>query len=440
VELSLPAVLDDWRWLVGAAATPWLARAREELAHAAGPSAALLTKLRKDLSAERARLVVEQFELRRRAREKFALAEQMFFTRKGLEQATDEQVAAVKAARVPGDQPVRDLCCGIGGDLLGLARQSPAFGYDQDEVAVLLARANAVVWGYSEAQCSAVVGDAIQYPVLGGGPWHIDPDRRPKGRRTTTADWFEPPLAALERKLGENTNAAVKLAPATEVPEHWQVSAERQWLGSRGECRQQVAWFGSLARHPGRHSATIVDARSGPRTIVGSPNEMVPTADRLGRYLLEPHAAVLAARLTGTLCREHELATVSPGCAYLTTTPGGWESLPSPIGPDGKPPTGTDSRPLSDRLPDEPALAAFEVLDVLPLDQKQLRAYCRERNIGRLEVKKRGVDVDPERLRNSIIGSGDEAATLIVTPLQGDVRAIVARRISPPPSADQAGR
>jgi len=106
--------LEDYRWLVSDAAKPWLVRVRDELVDARGPTVALLSRLRKDLSTDRAHLVVEQCELRERAREKFSLAERMFFTRKGLEQATDEQVAAVKAARFPAGA-VADLCCGIGG-------------------------------------------------------------------------------------------------------------------------------------------------------------------------------------------------------------------------------------------------------------------------------------------------------------------------------------
>ena len=45
-----------------------------------------------------------------------------FFTPVGWEQATDELIAAYKASRFPADGPVADLCCGIGGDLLVLAR------------------------------------------------------------------------------------------------------------------------------------------------------------------------------------------------------------------------------------------------------------------------------------------------------------------------------
>jgi hypothetical protein len=391
--------LDDYRWLVSEAAQPWLARVDET---PSAELAALVPRLRKELTAERAHLVVEQTELRRRAREKFSAAGQMFFTRQGLEQATDEVLAAYKAHRFPPGGAA-DLCCGIGGDLLALAARGPAVGVDLDPVAALLAEANARALGFSPGQFCAVVDNAASFEAITSfAAWHCDPDRRPDGRRTTRGELFEPPLPALDLLLGQNPEGAIKLAPATIAPPAWREAAELEWLGSRGECRQQVAWFGALTRHPGQQSATVVDAAGSARTLVGTADEPVPIAAALGRYLYEPHAAVLAAKLTATLCREHGLAAVAAGVAYLT----------------------------GDTLQNERAMAAFEVLDVLPLDQKRLKTYCRAQGLGRLEVKKRGLQLDPEKLRKAVVGSGNNEATLIATPVGSANRVVVARRIT----------
>lgn len=397
--------LDDYQWLVSDDAARWLARARDELAESRGATPAFLARLRKDLSAERAALVVEQAELRKRARDKFARAEELYFTRKGLEQATDDMVAAFKASRFPNG-PLADLCCGIGGDAMALAIHTQTrsvskgiVAIDLDPSSAILATANLEVAGGCG---TAAVADAVDFPVSDVAAWHIDPDRRSSGRRTTRVDLFAPSLQSIDKMLARNPYAAVKLAPAADAPEHWARQAELCWLGSRGECRQQVGWFGSLAEHPGRRSGVVVDARGGPRTVVGMASAAMPVANQIGRHLYEPHAAILAAGLSGGLAREHELAAVSPGIAYLT----------------------------ADALIDEPALDAFEVLEILPLDQKRLKAYLRERNIGRLEVKKRGVDIDPEKLRKSVVARGENAAMLILSPLGGLVRAIVACRIT----------
>ena len=134
----------DYRWLTTEAAAKWLDLA----AVADEPTLKLAARLRKDLTAEQVHLVLEQVGLRRRAAEKFSLAGQMFFTAKGLEQATDEWLAAYKAKKfADGDGGVlADLCCGIGGDLVALAGRGPVVGVDRDPVAALFAEANVVAW------------------------------------------------------------------------------------------------------------------------------------------------------------------------------------------------------------------------------------------------------------------------------------------------------
>src|SRR5262245_8176477 len=224
--LRVSAAIDDYRWLVSEAAEPWLAMTRDESSSAGTATNVIVNRLRKELTLEQAHLVIEQWELRRRAREKFRLADRMFFTRKGLEQATDEQVAEYKAARFPAGVEIVDLCCGIGGDFMSLAGRGPAGGIDSDPVAAIIAAAN--------ARCSVVVQDAAEYPVA-GLHWHCDPDRRTTGRRATRGELFQPPLAAIEKLLGQSRHAAIKLAPATEVPIAWSESGELEWLGSRGE-------------------------------------------------------------------------------------------------------------------------------------------------------------------------------------------------------------
>jgi hypothetical protein len=124
-------------------------------------------------------------------------------------------------------------------------------------------------------------------------------------------------------------------------------------------------------------------------------------ATKCGRFVFEPHSAVLAAQLTSTLAREHGLMQWSSGAAYLT----------------------------GDALVNDLALDAFEVLDVLPLDRKRLKTYLREHGIGRVEIKQRGVDVEPERLRREIAASGNLAATILVSPIADRIQAIVARRV-----------
>ena len=82
------------------------------------------------LAPQVAAAAVTQATLRRRARAKFgADADLMWFTPDGVEQATRREVADHRASRFAalaaalGRLPaVADLCCGVGGDLVALAR------------------------------------------------------------------------------------------------------------------------------------------------------------------------------------------------------------------------------------------------------------------------------------------------------------------------------
>src|SRR5687767_14611349 len=124
--VDLPS-LDDFRWLISADASPYLERAMAE----SDQLVRLATSLRQEISVIRTHLILEQVTLRMRAREKFSRSSQMFFTPTLLEQATDERIACYKAGRFIEGTPAFDLCCGIGGDTLGIAQRGPTVAVDR---------------------------------------------------------------------------------------------------------------------------------------------------------------------------------------------------------------------------------------------------------------------------------------------------------------------
>jgi SAM-dependent methyltransferase len=386
--------LADYEWLTGSEAAEILT----DLAGRNEPLHLAANRLRHVVSATRAHLLLDQVELRRRAAAKFARAAEMFFTRLGLEQATDEWVAGYKATRFAAGVPVADLCCGIGGDLLALADQRNATGVDRDPIAAFFATANSRVNGVN-AEVQAA--DLVDFNLGAFAAWHIDPDRRPRGRRTASLDWSSPSREVVEGLIAAVPQAAIKLAPAAEVPPEWSSECELEWISRDRQCRQLVAWF-ELSKSLGQCRATVLAVDGRPlRSIVGQPRDSIPIARQLGRFLFEPDPAVLAAKLTGALAAELNLAAVSPGIPYLT----------------------------ADADIEDPAIACFEVQEVLPLQLKQLAKHLRSRNIGQLEIKKRGVDHDPQVVRKQLQLQGDEVATLLLTKLNGKHVAILVRRM-----------
>lgn len=402
-----PGDLRDYHWLTSDAALPYFARCAEHT----GELTRLVASLRKDLSAERAHLVIEQVELRKRAQEKFSRANEMFFTRKGLEQATDEAIAWYKAGRFAlRYAPVLDICCGIGGDLCAIGARvcedenhyppyCPAIGVDRDPIVANLASEN--YRRLTGRETRVETWDVSEVHTYGHEGWHVDPDRRNEGQRHTKLEFLAPSPSLIEDWKLECGNGAIKLAPATEVPESWAETGMREWISSRGECRQQMLWF--WGEHSGLRTATVLSA-SEPRTVVEDSAAKLNPASNVGRYLYEPDPAVLAAGITSSLATEHGLQAITPEGGYLT----------------------------GEQRIDDTALAGFEITDILPFDTKQLKTLVRERGIGQLEVKKRGVPDTPELIRKRLSPSGNKAATLIVTRFEGRVMALLAKRLKVP--------
>jgi hypothetical protein len=392
------ASLDDCRWLTGDDGARWLTRVAADLA-GAPPTPAMVRLLRTSLGPARTSLVLEQVELRARAREKFLHADELFFTRCGLEQATDEALAAYKAHRFADYWNVTDLCCGIGGDAMALAADHELALVDRDEIALLFAAKNVERRTSQSPRCTAE-GVHIQH-VAEVDAWHIDPDRRSAGQRTSHIEYGDPGADILKALLHTCPNAAIKLAPAADVWDQWQHDSEREWIETRGECRQQVAWFGSLAEAPGKHTATLIDFHGEACSVSGEPHLPLERSDKLCAYLFDPAPSVIAASLVGCLAQALELHNVSSQGLYLTG----------------------DTPVL------HPLLQAFVIEAQLPLDIRQLRGYLQSHGVGRVEIKKRGVDVTPEQLRPQLRLQGDEEATLVLTRLQEGVRALICRRV-----------
>jgi hypothetical protein len=368
-------------------------------------SPAALEKLRKQLggpeATQRAAAAFELAELRRRGMNKFSRAAQMFFTRKGLEQSTDEWIARYKAQRLDSclapSRSVVDACCGVGGDMVG--GTTPRIGVDSDAILTAYAAHNAAVYGV-EATVITTTLTADNLPDCDA--WHADPDRRVGGRRSTKPDLHEPSLATLAAWRRRTPAAAIKLAPAAQLPADWQAECELEWISRAGECRQLVAWAGPLASDPGKRRATKVHSDGTAATFLGDYQATCDLAPKLGAWIHDFDPAVLAAGLDGALAARHALSRCATRVAYFT----------------------------SDASVDDPLVASFRVVEVAPLSRKRLADWVATHNVGTLEIKCRGVDVRPEALRRELKPKGDASATLLVfSDQRGKPTVVIAERV-----------
>jgi hypothetical protein len=352
--------------------------------------------------AELVSAVLTQSRLRAKAANKFGeFASRMLFTESGLEQATRLRVAALHAGRyqAAGIRSVADLGCGIGADALAFA------ALDLDVQAVELDEVTAAVASYNLAPFTNVtvsLGDAAEHDLGAVESVYLDPARRTAGhadtRRLSDPRDYSPSLD-FAFGLARTLPTGIKLGPGFDrelIPSE----AEAQWISVDGQLVENSLWFGALARAGitrsalvlrGQHSAELVAAGDSPDAEVGE----------LGTYLYEPDGSVIRARLIGDLARSIDARMLSEQIAYLT----------------------------SNTLVSSPFVAAFRVVDTLPSDESKLKKELRRRGIGRLEIKKRGVDIDPAVLRKRLSLSGDAEATLVLTRVAGRHTAILAERV-----------
>jgi hypothetical protein len=395
--------LVDYQWLVGAEAERWLL----EFTESSEAPHVIQQRLRKSLTAERARLVAQQLALRVKAEKKFGdLAAKMFFTDLSLQQSTDRWIAAYKAARFSKDREILDYCCGIGGDLIALATRSKTTGWDRSPEVALFAEAN--LKAANQTQTATVsIGSVEEHPPAADSQWHLDPDRRTDGRRSTRMEFHSPDEATVREWLKTAPNAAIKLAPATRLSDEWQEMAELEWVSRTGECRQLVAWFGDLCQSPSKRRATIVST-NGSHSFVGHADANAPIADEVGEYVFDTDPSIRASGLTSALACETGAFVISEGAAYLT----------------------------SKNSSDHPMLSVFRVEEVLSFRVRELAKHVQSKNLGKLEIKVRGVAVQLEELRKKLKLGGSGSATLLVTRHGKREIAILAQRVSGVTSVD----
>jgi len=378
--------LDAFRWLLTPAGQQLLARAAQAPTDPLQASA----QLRKEAAAEHVAAALTQVDLRRRAEAKFGEdAARMYFTPDGLEQATRRPVARHRAARLVAAQTrtVIDLGCGIGGDLVAIAEAGiTVAGVDLDPLRVEVARANLDALGLGGA---VSVADATEVDHAGFEVVFADPARRSARGRTFAVDDWTPPWPFVQGLLARTS--CVKVAPGIPhdlIPE----GVEGEWVSDHGEVKEAALWSGALATT--RRRATVIgDGGLATLTDEDDPHfgEGPAPVRAVGGYLYEPDGAVIRAGLVTAVAAGIGGGLVDEHIAYVT----GDEAFRTPFA------------------------RSYRVLEELPQREKQLRAALRERGVGRLTIKKRGVAVVPEELRKRLALSGDNEATIVLTRVAG---------------------
>ena len=387
--------------------------------------------------------VVGQAHLRSKGAAKFGgFAERMLFTRAGLEQATRLEVAARHAGRMrrAGISRVADLGCGIGGDALAFAGAGlDVLAVDADEVTAAIAAYNLAPFASPASPPRGSLSDPTSPPrgslsersetkrveraqrdetspstpvttrhataettdLTDVDAVWLDPARRTTGhsetRRVAASDYS--PSLEWAFSLAERMPVGIKLGPAHDR-DALPADAEAQWVSADGSVVELVVWSGILARDGVRRSALVIRGDESHELTAGADAEDADVRE-LGAFVHEPDGAVIRARLIGDVARSLEAGMLDPKIAYLT----------------------------GDAAVTSPFVQTFRVREVTAANPKAISQALTRHDVGTLEIKKRGMDVDPAAFRKKLTLRGAASATLILTRVGDRRMAILADRV-----------
>jgi hypothetical protein len=371
-----------------------------------GPDQALrlARELRARYPPELVAAALTQQELRTAARAKFSRAEQMLFTRPGLEQASSEIMAAHTAARYPAGALVADLCCGIGGNLTALGQGRCVIAVDFDVASLEYARHNAGIYG-AAGNLAAVCADVAGIELGGVDAVFIDPARRSGGRRLG-AGRSEPPLdwcLGLARRVPAVGIKAAPGLPRELVPAGW----EAEFVAVGRDLKEALLWSPALATAPSR--ATVLPSGDTLTEQPGVRGADVPVAEP-GAFLLDPSPAVTRAGLVAELARglgawkiDHQIAFLSAGRELVT-----------------------------------PFARTLRVLESAPWHERQFARKLRDLGIGAADIRRRGLAGDVPQIHRRLALRGPGRATLVITRVSGRPWGLICADIAGPSAGPDA--
>jgi hypothetical protein len=319
-------------------------------------------------------------------REVFRTAQDYLYLRDALEQCSTWRLAAHRACSLKAMCKTLDLKsdslvevgCGIGGDSLELAREFELDVFELDPQRANIARHNLEQLKSSQ-ECSKIrftvtQGDFLNYDpkLCQGRPLFIDPGRRKldkagQMKRIFDPEQYQPPLSRLLNYVGSSPLLCIKVAPGLPDEAVSDLECELEFVSHQRTCKEAVIW--AYAGAKGRR-ATVLDSDGGILEFRQSEVETM-TAPEVGLWIHEPDPAILRAHAMGEVANQLGAGLLQREIGYL-------------VGPASGP---------------HPASQSFEILEILPLNQAHIRKACLRHEIGILEIKKRGVPIEPDQYR-----------------------------------------
>ena len=364
----------------------------------------IATFLSKEYAPEERKLILDYFLLFKKMEEKFGTTDFLLCDKLALEQSTAKDISRVKGTFFPENVHVYDLCCGMGGDSFFLPDSIKITGVDLDENRLSMYLYNMKVFKKNPAVLNMNVCEVHKKENTKNAYFMIDPARRKaetenQRRLENLTPDFEEILEIAKHYKG----GIAKLPPAFPL-EKIPRNSEIVYLGAHDDCRECLVLFGALMKNPHKIQAIQVHKNGTIDTswISESDFSLIQnlSVKPLNNYIAEPSPLLIRSHLFSELVPENA-GILSENIAYITSE--------TPIALTG--------------------FRNFKVLDFCPLSTSKIKGMLRKRNIGKLTLKKRGVEINPEQEIKRLSPKGNLEAILFYTRIQGEKYAILTHEI-----------
>lgn len=315
-----------------------------------------------------------------------------------LEQSTAADIGIYKARFFDGAESVDDLCCGMGGDSFFLPQTVPVRGVDLSEERVAMYLFNTKAMGYQREALTADVRTLKSRSAL----FTIDSARRAKDDdNQRNFSELTPSLSEIIELAKLYKGGMAKLPPGY-PQESFPAETEKFYLGAKNDCRECLLLFGSLAKNPGKTHAVFIDSFGNAHVWTSSsPTEL--SCGPLSNFLAEPIPVLIRSHLFPEIAQSlsPDVRLISPGIAYLT----------------------------SDKSLHGDGFRNFRILGSVPLSTGKIKKLLRDHRIGKLTIKKRGVEIVPEAEIKRLSPKGENEGVLFYTRVAGEKTAILTKPV-----------
>lgn len=328
--------------------------------------------------------------LQRKNQRKIHDTEKYLLTEKGVQQASSTMLAKYHAEKLREFQTLADFCCGVGMDLIQLAKnKKQVFAVDLDEETLLAAKYNSQIEGLKNITFLQQKAEDFNFLVEA---IFADPDRRPGNKRSIRKDDIQPTLDELLDLRGITPNIAIKLSPAMNY-KNIKINFEHtyEFVSENGTLKEILLCLGKLSTSNIRRKAVIL-----PQKIILSEQNIRIGIVKIGQYIFEPDPAIIRAGLVQECGAEIGYQMIDEKLALLS----GSKFVQSELG------------------------KCFKVKGVISYKLKELQKYCREKEIGELVIKTRGFPDMVEDFRKKLKLKGKNKEILFIV-RQGDAHLLI---------------